>query len=462
MKRKQMAVGPTRRASTASIQQGPSPGALAALTALGVFSSLWALFLWAQLMLARSGGAPFCASGEDTGCARAWDSPLAASVHSLTGLPLAGWGLVWSVAAFLFPLLSLLRLAQRRPASTLVWAGRWTAASGAVVVFVTIAVSFAERAFCSGCAVIYVLVILYAVETLITWRDMSLREARRGLALASAANGIVFLLLLYPGLKTLRNQTSEAGRESPMDDASGRGTFASSGGVDPKSDREITDYVASLSPRLGQTLSDSLYVYRNSPRLTLPPPRLLLGSSKAPVRITEFTDVLCIQCARLHATLKSLRERLPPGSFCIEPRQFPLDTKCNPFVQVRHGRSARCLAAAAQICLEKDEKAFEFSGTLFGNQANLTEEKVYKFAAPYISRSTLERCIGSPETQAKLAEDVALAYRYHAKGVPLVLVNGRRGTSSEPFLHAMIITRGSAFHRAFEVLPEPIPRADLR
>ena len=92
----------------------------------------------------------------------------------------------------------------------------------------------------------------------------------------------------------------------------------------------------------------------------------------------------------------------------------------------------------------------------------MTEETVYELAASYIAQPDLERCISSPETQAKLAEDIALAYRCRAKGVPLVLVNGRRGTSSEPFLHAMVLTRGSAFHAAFDALPEPIPRTDLR
>ena len=460
MRRKQFTVGPSRRHSTTSVQQAPSPSALTSLAALAVFSALWALFLWGQLMLTRSGGTPFCASGEDTGCAGAWDSAFAAAVHRLTGLPIAGWGLVWGVAAFVFPLLSLLRVAQRRPASTFLWAGRWMAVSGAFVVFVMIAVSFAARSFCSGCGVIYILVILYAGVTLVTWQDMSLRDARRGLAVASAANGIVFLLLLYPGLKTLRNPTSA---DENLIDHQGRDTLASAGVVDPKSNREITDLVASLSPSLRQTLSDSLYVYRNSPTLALPPPRALFGLSKgSPVRITEFTDVLCSQCARLYATFKSLRERLPPESFCIEPRQFPLDTKCNPLVQVRHGRSARCLAAEAQICLEGHEKAFEFSEVLFENQVDLTDEKVYEFAAPYLSRPDLERCIRSPETQAKLADDIALAYRFHAQGVPIVLVNGRRGTSFEPFLHAMVLTRGSAFHPAFRDLPEPIPRADLR
>ena len=129
---------------------------------------------------------------------------------------------------------------------------------------------------------------------------------------------------------------------------------------------------------------------------------------------------------------------------------------------MRHGRSARCLAAAAQICLEGTKKAFDFSGVLFEHQVGLTEEQVYILAAPYLSRTDLDRCARNPATRAKLDDDLVLAYRAHAQGVPLVLVNGRRGTSFGPFLHAMILTRGAVFHPAFEALPEPNPRADLR
>ena len=453
MKQKRTSASAAHRPPGTGFEQASSPGALAALAALGASSALWALFLWEQLVLSRSGGTPFCSAGEDSGCAAAWDSTFAAAVHRFTGLPIAGWGLVWGVAALVFPLLSLLRLAQGRPASVFVWAGRWMAASGVAVVFLMIAVSSIEHSFCSSCALLYVLVIGYGGLTLVTWQQMSLREARRSLALAAAANGILYLLLLYPGLKTPRSSTGEIAK---MEFA------ASSGTGDPDRDRQITELVASLPPKLKQTLSDSLLLYKSSPELALPAPRVLLGPSKgSPVRITEFTDVLCSHCARLHATLASLRERLAPGSFSIEPRHYPLDTACNPRAGVMHGRPVRCLAAAAQICLENDEKAFEFSSELFANQVGLTEGQVYQLAEPYSSRPELARCVESPETRAKLADDLALAYRYHTGGVPLVLVNGRRGTSFGPFLHAMVLTRGAASHPAFSALPEPVRRADL-
>lgn len=428
-----------KRVSVSSAQEpAPTPGALAKLAALGFCSALWALFLWVQWLPTRSDGI----------------SSFAAAIDHVTGFPAAGWGLVWGITAFLFPLLSLLRLAQRRPASTLVWAGRWIGVIGLAVVAVILVGSYATRSFCSSCAILCALVIWYGGVILGTWHQVPAREARRGLALAAGVSAAVFLLLLYPSLQILfARETREEGFTGSLWQSAGTGDLGR--------DRQINSLVASLAPQLKQALSDSLYVYRNSPGLTLPPLRTL-PSTEAPVRITEFTDVLCRQCARLHATLKSLRESLPPGSFSIETRQYPLDRNCNPYDTSKHGRSARCLAATVQICLERHEKAFELASALFGNQTDLTEEKVYDLAASYISRSDLERCTSSPQTQAKLEDDLAFAYRYRPRGVPLVVVNGHRGTSFGPFLKAVVLTRGAAFHPAFETLPEAIPRSDFR
>ena len=98
----------------------PSAGSLVALLALGAAASLGFVLLWLELVLARSGGAAFCAVDAATSCTAAWDSPFASQIHRLSGLPLAGWGLVWGLSAFVLPLLALLRQAEGRPQPGLV------------------------------------------------------------------------------------------------------------------------------------------------------------------------------------------------------------------------------------------------------------------------------------------------------------------------------------------------------
>jgi serine/threonine-protein kinase len=434
-----------------------SPGSFAALTALGVASALWSLFLWGELVLARAGGTPFCGFGSDASCSVVWDSPFASAVHRLSGLPIAGWGVVWGLVALALPLVALLRRAEGQPAGALVTAIRVVAAAGLVTVFVMAAVSAVERAFCLGCFLSYVLAAGYAGIALFGWQNVGLPEAPRGVVLAGLATFAAFLALLYPGTHTPRLATLAGQEAVAASGGFGRGT----GTGDAERDQALAEFVASLEPPLKQTLADSLLIYRRSQPVSGPAPRLLLGPETAPVRITEWTDVICEHCAGLHETLSRLRQRVPAGSFSVVPRQFPLDGACNPLLEPRGGDAVRCVAAKAEICLESHDGYWDFTGALFANQKGLTAEKVYELAAPYSERRALEACVTSPETQKKLEEDITFASRYDPDGTPIVTLNGRLGTSFAPLLYALVLTGGADDHPAFASLPAPNPSAHL-
>ena len=421
-----------------------SAAPLAGLAALAALAALWSLFLWGELRVSRAGGAAFCGLGSAADCAAVWDSAFAASVHRASGLPVAGWGLVWGLVALALPIAALWRFAEGSARGPLVSAIKFNAAAGVV------AASFSERAFCTGCFVTYLLVAGYAGIALAGWRAAGLPELPRGLTHAGAATVAAYFLLLYPGMNTPRS-SGEAGRQALERAGQPAGTG------DAERDRLLGEIVASLSPGERQTLADSLHVYREAPGFPLETPRLLVGAPAAPVRITEFTDVLCSHCAELHLTLGRLQKAAPPGSFSIEPRQFPLNGECNPYVQ-RRDAPVRCLAARAQICLEGRPGAFEFAGELFTRQKALTPEQVFEQAAPHLPRAELEACLTSPETTAKLRADQEAATRHDLDGTPLVLVNGRKGTSFAPFLYAMVLTGGVPDHAAFGTLPPANPK----
>jgi protein-disulfide isomerase/uncharacterized membrane protein len=428
----------------------PTPGSWAGLAALGTLASLWALFLWGELVLARSGGTPFCALAGASDCTRVWDSGFAVSVHTATGLPIAAWGLAWGIVAFVLPLLGLLRSAQGRPLPRLISATRITAAAGVLTVFAMLAVSASERAFCLGCFGSYVLVAGYGGIALSGWQRVGWPDLSRGLALAAGVLLAAVALLLYPGLRTPRT-TEEAGRAA-IPPATPAAESTAGGGSD------LERLVASLDPQLKQALADSLDAYRRAAARPVRTPRTLVGPADAPVRITEFTDVLCTHCAELHKTLASLSQSLPQGSFSVESRQFPLDAECNPLVQ-RSGDRARCLAARVKICMEGREGASDLTASLFENQKGLQPEGIFALAEPYRKRADLEGCVQSPDTAAKLSEDIRYAGEYNPDGTPIVLVNGRLGTSFGPFLYAMVLTRGGGDDPAFATLPAPSQRA---
>jgi len=478
---------PQKAQDSATADATVTPASLAALAALGALAALWSLFLWGELRLARSGGTPFCGLGESHDCAAIWDSSFASSVHGLTGLPVAGWGVVWGVVALALPLATLLRAAQSRSLGALVSAVRFAAAGGAVAVFVFVAVSLSERAFCSGCFATYVIVAGYAGIALIGWQRAGLPEAGRGVALSVGSTLVAYFLLLYPGTHTPRSsaETSRAALEqiplaspapaspsappataspsAPPATTSASAPPADAAAAKPRaseSDKALAAFVSSLPMQDKQALSNALALYRQATPRPLGIPRLLVGPASAPVRITEFTDALCSHCAELYETLHALRERVGQAAFSIEPRHFPLDGSCNPMMR-RGDAPVRCLAARVEICLERKPGAYAFAGTLFERQKDLRAETVMAIAQTHAPRAELDACLASPDTDAKLASDIQEAAAHGVEGTPLVLINGRRGVAYGPFLYAMVLTKGSADNAAFDALPPPSPQAHV-
>ena len=446
----------------AETSAAPGPRSLAGLVALGFLGALVSVFLWLQLVLARSGGPSVCGPEDGGSCGALWDGPFARTVQETTGLPVAAWGLVWALVAFLLPLLELVRQVDRAASPGLIAGIRWTAAAGVGTALGLLWASVSAGAFCLGCFTMQLLAAAYALIALYTWRRVPLTEGGRGAALAGGLAVSAALLLLYPGQKTPSAATgaetlARAAAAAPASPAASAPSASTSGTGDPARDQQLQEFVASLPAEARQALSDSLAVYRAAQVAPPARTRALLGPPSAPVRITEFTDVRCPHCAELHGALKYLRENLPPDSFQIEPRQFPLDGACNPVIRQRGDDPVRCLAARAQICLEGTPGAFEYAGALFARYRTLTAEQVFNLAAPYKPRPQMEACVASRETQAHIEEDAREAARHDFEGTPLVLVNGRKGSSFAGFLYAMVLTGGRPDHPAFAGLPVPRP-----
>ena len=503
--------------------ESPRPGApaLALAVVLAAAHALWSLFQWTQLVLARRGGDHFCGLGEPGSCAAIWDLPLASAVQGATGLPVAGWGLVWSVVAFAFPLWALVRRARGHPLEPIWSAALLTVLAGIASVVVLAGASVAARIFCTTCVITYALVLAYGAVCLRAADRPRPAQIQRGALLAAGATLVALLALLYPGLRTPRSSAAEESafleaaksavearessiaveeaavqasaieaeeelieaRESSIEveerpvevakrsieveeepvEIAKRSVEVEEEPVEiaEKPDAaELEELISRLSPELRQGLSDALAAYSRGDRVPLRPARLLIGPSTAPVRLTEFTDVLCSHCASLHEAITVLREMLPSGSFALEPRQFPLDAECNPAVQMSSEDGVRCLAARAMICVEKDW--LPFADALFENRRWLTTEKIYDFASPFIARERLEDCVSSPETEVKLRDDIAWALQHDIQGTPLVLVNGREVPPSLQVLYAMVLAGADPEHPAFSALPPPQPQARLR
>ncbi|MEK7705143.1 MAG: thioredoxin domain-containing protein [Myxococcota bacterium] len=426
----------------------PSPQRLALLVGLGALAALWALFQWGELLVARAGGESFCAINATFDCAAVWDSPFASAVHSTTGLPVAGWGLAWGLVALLLPLWALVHRASGLPVA-IGWLGTlWVAAAGVVAVLVMAVASLASGHLCITCLATYAIVLAYGAVSLPSFHLGATGGARTALVTALTCTLAVYLVLLWPGLRTPRAR-ERAHISTPTATDSMRPTHQG------PADTVLAGFIGQLSPAARQALSDAIAAMKASPDVPMRAPRVLLGSPTAAVRITDFTDVLCGHCAALHESLDELRRAVPPDALAIESRQFPLDGACNSYLSSPPAHPVRCLAARAQICLEQSPRAFEFSAALFAAQQQLTEDKVYALATPYLPRAALDACMRSPETEAKLRDDLAWAMAFGIDGTPLVLINGREAAPFAPLLYAMALTGGDVHHPLFAGLPPP-------
>ena len=442
-------------------------GLLWVLTVLGGLSTGWAIFLWFELITARSGGTPFCAVGKGFDCVALWDGAFASQIHSLTGIPIAGWGVAWGLVSVLTPLLAIFITTQRQ---TFLTATRLNGVLGLLSLMLFIGVSLGSSTFCLGCIGTYVLVSIYGGLALWAFRDEGFERLPAG---ASALGGLTVaaaLLMIYPGQqtpvspKTLEKEAMQALQNTAKGPAQVQATKqeAQQPAKQPKpqfwskeeKDTRLRGFLSSLPPAMLQGIADALLEMKIAKPVPLRKSRAIIGDPNATLKLIDFTDVRCGHCAQLHETLKEIYEVVPSNSFNLEARHFPLDGNCNPDIPRKSPDAEGCLAAKAQICFEGSDQAFEFSGKLFTQGRNITKASIYQTALEYMAKDKLEACLNHPETDQKLQEDITYAKEHNIHGTPLLLFNGRKAPPLGPFIFAMILSEGNENHPAFSILPK--------
>jgi protein-disulfide isomerase len=435
------------------------PRDLVALTALPALTALLALFQWMELVVVRAGGDVSCSISEKLDCASVWSAPLAKAVHALTRVPVAGWGLVWALGALGAGLWAVSAGLGQRSVDRAVATARVFAGAGVIAAIGLFAVSLSLGVYCPTCIVTYALVAAYAFFAMRAQagRASGFAGLRQGLVPAGSLVVSGYLLALYPGSRTALEPKVDLGVARPQDgEASAERPPVLLADSSP-----LSSFLAQLPPEAQQAVSSSLDFMRHSPVVEPGrfPPRALQGPASAPLRIVDFSDMLCGHCRHLHLTMEELEKTAPAGSFSRESRYFPLDSACNPKLppKMTDGKGTRCVAAKALICSEKHPKLFELRHKLFEAQSELDVDKVYELARQVTGaeRAALERCVEAEETKATLLADIEYAEIFQPKGTPLVLINGRNGTPIGPFLYAMILAQGDMQHAAFAMLPPP-------
>ncbi len=402
------------------------------LLGLGVAEIGLSIFQWFELRAIQAGGTAICSINASVNCETVWTSPFAQRLGGLTGMPVAGLGVVWGLAAAVCAGALLWRARTGRPIRPAVLPVRTVAIVGALACITFVAGSISAGALCLTCLGTYALVLGYAGVSFGALpgalQPGSGEWARAaGLPAAVVAVGWGALLLFAPA--------------PPRD-----GIPARSAGKSTGTGRDVSQFLASRPDAEKQALADALAHFARTPAPTqpelLPRARVLKGAANAPVHLVEWTDVLCPHCRHLNDALEQLQAAVPPGRLAVEPRQYPLDGSCNPDVPQK-GDGLRCTGALALICLEQAPDFWSLRDKVFAAQKSLTRDSLLQIVSSgSVSRGQLEGCIASPEAAAKLQDDIRYAGLYHPTGTPIVAINGKPAFPAPVFLYALTMASG--------------------
>ncbi|KFA88966.1 thioredoxin domain-containing protein [Archangium violaceum] len=423
----------------------------AALLGLALAEAALSIYQWKELLTLRGGGTTSCGISEQINCETVWNSAFASGVHERLGMPVAVLGLVWGIVAMA---LAALFLAWRgsghtvRPATNGL---RLTAAAGVAASLVFGLASASSGALCPTCLGTYALTLAFAA---VAWKGLpgpvvpQTGEWGRALQWTGGFAVAAYVALLIPGMQTPKANAA-AEQLASM--------------TSPAAPGSLEAYLLSLPPQEKQAVSNALARYKmDTPLPALSAARRRHGPENAPVKMVEWTDSRCPHCKSLVEVLALMKKRIPEGKLSLEARQYPLDSQCNSALppQATDGSGTRCMAAKAQICTEDAPDYWELREKLFAAQSTLNPQNVLSImSSGTVTRSQLEACISSEETQKKLAEDIAYAQQHDLHGTPLVVINGREALPIPSFLYALIMSDGNPDAAAFKVLPAPQQRA---
>ncbi len=146
------------------------------------------------------------------------------------------------------------------------------------------------------------------------------------------------------------------------------------------------------------------------------------GSAAFPgeVTVVEYSDYECPYCARAHEETRAALSGRPDVT--LVRRHFPLDASCNPSV-TRTIHPSACALARAAICAEVQDRFAEMDDALFQNQRDhLPPVKLAERLGLDLQRYLA--CVGSPETDRRLAADIGAAVRDGVNATPTYVVGG--------------------------------------
>ncbi len=436
----------------------PSRTLIFTLLAAALAGIATTVYQWLALLALRSSGEkPLCAVNATLDCSAIWDSALSTSIHQFSGIPVAGWGLIWSALILILTVKLVLDSHKKRDSSLAISALRVTAIAGLIITVALVLYSISLQVFCLSCIMFYIIVGIVAGAVLTRLKSGKTKlVAGSGIVLALTV--ILALLLFSPGQRTPLQSVLNSSLGTPGDNINGvkRGNNVSNSAASQND--TLKQFIENQPQPVLQAMSNFLAQYRTAKTVEQRPDpgRLSFGSDDSPVKVVEWLEITCPHCAQLNQQLASIQNSTDAGSWSLETRYYPLDSECNPEMTRSRNNGVSCLAAKSLICLSADrEKADSVRATLFANQKQLSTDMIRDIIRDHeVDMIKLAACIESDATRQTLATDITMAQDHNISGTPLVVMNGRPLTAMPHLIYSLILSAGNDAAPEFAILPE--------
>ncbi|MFA6099487.1 MAG: vitamin K epoxide reductase family protein [Patescibacteria group bacterium] len=138
------------------------------------------------------------------------------------------------------------------------------------------------------------------------------------------------------------------------------------------------------------------------------------GPATAKVTLVEFFDFQCPACGVYHElVIKPLRDKYR-GRIKFAPRNFPL-------VDI-HPQALG--AAIAGVCVQRQDKFFEYFDTLFANQKDLTRQDLEKYAQTLgLDMAAFKSCLDDSSAKNQVLYDYNAGRAFGITGTPTLIIN---------------------------------------
>lgn len=155
-------------------------------------------------------------------------------------------------------------------------------------------------------------------------------------------------------------------------------------------------------------------------------------AESAKMVIREFADLLCHHCKTAAPSLSAFVEA-NRDDVRLEFYLFPLDANCNP--EMTHSSGLSCTLSRILVCAEKQNFGWQVQEKLFENQEqffkytqpdDLANQALALFKDTALDPQKIKECMIAPETNATLVEQSRQGKAVQVEGTPTIYVSDKK------------------------------------